>query len=149
MGIKIGWVAVALLGMAAGALGSAPIGGGPVGLALGAVQGLCSSLADAGDPDSDGGRVLTASESAEIFAALAVDIDAAAAHIPDGAVEVAVPPWTGVALAAVALLLSSAPGPVGQVSGALAALGSACRDGVVDAAELRAVLASLRAVGTP
>lgn len=145
--VKIGPVAVALLTMAAGALEEAPTADGPLEYVIEAIDQLCRGLADAGAPDSDGGRALTEGELRSVLASLARDVDYAAAHVPDDAIEIAIPSWTRVGMSAIGLLLGGVEGPVGQVAHVVAALGSAAGDGVIDAAELRAILASLRAVG--
>lgn len=143
--IKISTVTVTLLEVVVSVASSLPFSGSAVldGL-VDAVGGLAQGLADAGDDDSDGGRVLSSEETRRILDSLTGSLDATAAQIPEDAVSIRIPGWSGTVLGAIGLLLRG-DGLVGVVGAAIAALGAACRDGEVDAAELRAVIASIRA----
>lgn len=146
--LRLSPITAALLSLAAGALrGVDPDPGtdGPVDLVIGGVSDAVYALADAGSVDSDDGRTVTAAETRAILWALVVDLDHAAALIPADLVTVPVPVWTYAVLAGVGAMLARADGPVGVIAAALRALADATRDGVVDAAELVAVIATIRA----
>ena len=146
--LRLSPITAALLSLAAGALrGVDPDPGtdGPVDLVIGGVSDAVGALADAGSADSDDGRTVTVRETRAILEALVADLERAAALIPADLVTVPVPVWTYAVLAGVGALLARADGVVGVIASALQALAAATRDGVVDAAELVTVIATIRA----
>ena len=143
--LRLSPITAALLSLAAGALRGVDPDPAPVGLLISGVSDAVAELAAAGSVDSDAGRVVTAAETRAILEALVIDLEHAAALIPADLVTVPVPVWTYAVLAGVGALLARADGPVGVIAAALRALADATRDGVVDAAELVAVIAAIRA----
>ena len=148
--LKISVVSAYLLSAAAGLIGGLPTSGesvsaSPVNYLLDAVARAAQGLADAGAVDSPDGRYVNANEARAILQSLAADLDYAAAHIPDDAVSVPVPAWVSPVLGSLALLLSTGDGLLDVIAAALRSLAAACRDGVVDADELRATIAAIRA----
>ena len=142
--LKISATSTFLLSFAAGLIGDV-VGGGPVDYLLDAVATAARGLADAGAVDSPDGRFVDAAETRQILTSLAYGLDNAAAHIPDDAVSMPVPAWTAPVLGSLALLLSTGDGLLDVIAAALRSLAGACRDGVVDAGELRATIAAIRA----
>ena len=146
--LRLSPITAALLSLAAGALRGVdldPGAVGPVDVVIGGVSDAVGALADAGGVDSDDGRTVTAGETRLILDSLVVGLDHAAALIPANLVTLPVPVWSYAVLAGVGALLARADGPVGVIAAALRALADATRDGVVDATELVAVIAAIRA----
>jgi hypothetical protein len=143
--LKISATSRPILSVAAGLIGGIPTSSGGLDALLDAVGSAAQDLADAGATDSPDGRFVAANEAHAILRSLTNDLDYAAAHIPDDAVSVPVPAWTAPVLGSLALLLSTGDGLLDVIASALRSLGSACRDGVVDAGELRSTIAAIRA----
>ncbi|MGA0946465.1 MAG: hypothetical protein ACO3UW_11940 [Candidatus Nanopelagicales bacterium] len=146
-GLKISVTAAWLLSAAAGMIGGVSItpDAPAVGALLDAVANAAQGLADAGATDSPDGRYVDDVEAAEILSTLVQDLDYAAAQVPAEAVSVPVPGWAAPALGALALLLSAGDGLLDVIAAALRSLADACRDGVIDAQEIRATIAAIRA----
>ena len=150
--LRLSYVTVALLHMAAAAVDrledvmpSSGVDPGPLPALAEAISDAVGALADAGGVDSDDGRTVTAGETRLILDSLVVGLDHAAALIPADLVTLPVPLWSFAVLSGVGALLARADGPVGVIAAALRALADATRDGVVDAPELVAVIAAIRA----
>jgi hypothetical protein len=148
--LKISATSAWLLSGAAGLIGGLPMSGesvsaGPVDHLLDAVAIAAQGLADAGATDSPDGGFVDADETQAILTSLAYGLDNAAAYIADDAVSVPVPVWASPVLGSLALLLSTGDGLLDVIAAALRSLAGACRDGVVDAGELRSTIAAIRA----
>jgi hypothetical protein len=147
--LKISVLSAYLLSAAAGLIGGFVGGGsvsdGPVDYLLDAVADAAQGLADAGAVDSPDGRFVDAAEAAEILRDLVTNLDYAGAQIPDDAVSVPVPGWAAPVLGSLAVLLSTGGGLLDVIAAALRSLADACRDGVLDAGELRSTIAAIRA----
>jgi hypothetical protein len=148
--LKISATSAYLLSGAAGLIGGMPTYSDGIGATmfdslLGAVSSAAQSLAAAGATDSPDGRFVSDKEAAKILRSLATDLDYTAAWIPDDAVSVPVPAWAAPVLGSLALLLSTGDGLLDVIAAALRSLASACSDSVVDASELRATIAAIRA----
>lgn len=148
--LKISNTTAWLLSAAAGLIGGLPTSGesvsaGVADLLLDAVAGAAQALADAGATDSPDGRFVDDDEAAEILRYLATELDYTAAQIPNDAVSVPVPAWTAPVLGSLAMLLATGGGLLDVIAAALRSLAAACRDGVVDAGELRSTIAAIRA----
>jgi hypothetical protein len=143
--LKISATSRPILSVAAGLIGGIPTSGAGLDALLDAVGNAAQGLADAGAVDSPDGRFVDADETRAILTSLAYGLDNAAAHIADDAVSVPVPAWASPVLGSLAMLLATGDGLLDVIAAALRSLASACRDGVVDAGELRATIAAIRA----
>ena len=110
---------------------------------LEAIGPFMLAIADAGGTESDDGRYVSPAESHAILRDLVTDLDYAAAQIPADAIAIPAPAWAAAAFGALGMLLRG-DGLVGIAGSAVRALGDAVRDGVVDAQELRVVIATIR-----